>query len=128
MSYFIPVSSQLFENDKQQLDCNLRITTPRGQGSTGRSRLCRLHRNTQTASDSNDDINSPLRQPGGELHSPFQMVGPLFSPTGISSGLISILRLYSLIFVLKGNFIGGTLRELGTGRRFEDRALCFMSG
>lgn len=64
MSYFIPVSSQLFENDKQQLDCNLRITTPRGQGSTGRSRLCRLHRNTQTASDSNDDINSPLRQPG----------------------------------------------------------------
>lgn len=51
------------ENDKRQLDCNLRITTPKGRRSSGRSRPCRQLQNTQAASDSNYDINSPRDKP-----------------------------------------------------------------
>lgn len=45
-------------------DCNLRITAPKGRTWEDRRLTARL-RNTQTVSDSNDDINSPSGAPGG---------------------------------------------------------------
>lgn len=45
-------------SDRRLLDCNLRITTPKGRTGADHGRTARLP-NTQTVADSNEDINSP---------------------------------------------------------------------